>query len=524
MTILDDARAGHEPRHPSAGRPVRPRQRRWLDETEIPADRSSWGPFVQLADTAEAAGAPDHRGPARPPTRPSLSDDARKIGDLFACFMDEARHRQARAAPGQAADRRGRRAARRARPGGVPRRVRAGRRRTACSASYVNTDDRNSDRYLFNLVQGGLGLPDESYYRDDKFADDPRGVRRLPRDAARPGRARGPGRRRSEVLDDRHPAGAGPLGARRDPRRPEDLQPDDRRRAQGAVPGLRLGRLRHQPRRRRRDHRRDVRAAAVVPRAPDRVLERGRHRGLEDLAALPRAALRRAVPHRRLRRGQLRLLRPHPQRHPRAARAVEARRRARRGRDRRGGRRGVRRPALPAAGEGADGRAGREPARGLPPSIARARLDERGDQAAGLREARHVPARRSATPRSSATTPSSQVSPDDLLGNVAAAAAFETDRQLGKIGVAGRPRRVVHAAADRQRLLQPRHQRDLLPGRDPAAAVLQPRRRRGRELRRHRRGDRPRDRPRLRRPGRAVRRRRQPQRLVDAPTTRRRSR
>ena len=81
---------------------------------------------------------------------------------------------------------------------------------------------------------------------------------------------------------------------------------------------------------------------------------------------------------------------------------------------------------------------------------------------------------------------------------------------------AGRPRRVVHAAADRQRLLQPRHQRDLLPGRHPAEAVLLPGRRAGRELRRHRRGHRPRDRPRLRRPGRAVRRRRQPQRLVDA--------
>ena len=37
--------------------------------------------------------------------------------------------------------------------------------------SYVNTDDRDSDRYLFNIFQGGLGLPDESYYRDDKFAE-----------------------------------------------------------------------------------------------------------------------------------------------------------------------------------------------------------------------------------------------------------------------------------------------------------------------------------------------------------------
>ncbi len=37
--------------------------------------------------------------------------------------------------------------------------------------SYVDTDDRKSDRYLFHITQGGLGLPDESYYRDDKFAE-----------------------------------------------------------------------------------------------------------------------------------------------------------------------------------------------------------------------------------------------------------------------------------------------------------------------------------------------------------------
>jgi endothelin-converting enzyme/putative endopeptidase len=37
--------------------------------------------------------------------------------------------------------------------------------------SYVNTDDRDSDRYVLNIFQGGLGLPDESYYRDDKFAE-----------------------------------------------------------------------------------------------------------------------------------------------------------------------------------------------------------------------------------------------------------------------------------------------------------------------------------------------------------------
>src|SRR6478735_717489 len=62
---------------------------RWLAEVEIPSDRSSWGPFVQLADAAE-----DHvrtiiedlaRGVA---DGADIDEDARKIGDLFHSFMD----------------------------------------------------------------------------------------------------------------------------------------------------------------------------------------------------------------------------------------------------------------------------------------------------------------------------------------------------------------------------------------------------------------------------------------------------
>ncbi len=37
--------------------------------------------------------------------------------------------------------------------------------------SYVNTDDRHAEQYIVNIVQSGLGLPDESYYREDTFAD-----------------------------------------------------------------------------------------------------------------------------------------------------------------------------------------------------------------------------------------------------------------------------------------------------------------------------------------------------------------
>ena len=61
--------------------------------------------------------------------------------------------------------------------------------------SYIDTRPRDADRYLFHLVQGGLGLPDESYYRDDKFAEIREKYVAYLTDAARPGRARRPGRR-----------------------------------------------------------------------------------------------------------------------------------------------------------------------------------------------------------------------------------------------------------------------------------------------------------------------------------------
>ena len=175
MTILDDARPGMNP-------DIRPQDDlfghvngRWLDETEIPSDRSSWGPFVQLADAAEshvkdiieslAAGVSTSSTTGAPP-----DEDARKIGDLFASFMDT-----------DAIDAKGLRPVRplidaveglrdvRDLAAFLGEFERIGGH--GLFGSYVDTDDRNSERYLFHLVQGGLGLPDESYYREDKFAE-----------------------------------------------------------------------------------------------------------------------------------------------------------------------------------------------------------------------------------------------------------------------------------------------------------------------------------------------------------------
>jgi endothelin-converting enzyme/putative endopeptidase len=171
VSTLDDAKTGMDPA-------VRPQDDlfghvngRWLAETEIPSDRSSWGPFVQLADAAEEhVHAIIEELAQRVAAGEDVDEDARKIGDLFASFMDTDTVDARGAEPVQplVAAAQGLRDVRdlAAFLGEFERRGGHG-----IFGSYVDTDSKNSDRYLFNLVQGGLGLPDESYYRDDKFAE-----------------------------------------------------------------------------------------------------------------------------------------------------------------------------------------------------------------------------------------------------------------------------------------------------------------------------------------------------------------
>ncbi len=168
VTILDDARPGMNP-------DIRPQDDlfghvngRWLETTEIPSDRSAWGAFTVLAEEAEqqvrdiieelAAGSP------------APGSHAAKIGDLYASFMDEERIEALGADPIRADLER---LAAITDHAGLAAFVGLLERQGGSGffGAYVDTDDRNSDRYLVNLLQGGLGLPDESYYREDKFAD-----------------------------------------------------------------------------------------------------------------------------------------------------------------------------------------------------------------------------------------------------------------------------------------------------------------------------------------------------------------
>lgn len=138
----------------------------WLRDYEMPADRSSDGEFRRLRDLSEervreiveeAAG-----------TDAPLGTPDGRIGALYRAFMDIERIEAAGLDPlrpqleeilaaGNAS---------------VLTRL-MGRADAATSIvhPYVWTDDRDSTRYQVRLHQGGLGLPDESYYREPGYAE-----------------------------------------------------------------------------------------------------------------------------------------------------------------------------------------------------------------------------------------------------------------------------------------------------------------------------------------------------------------
>ncbi|TXL61868.1 M13 family metallopeptidase [Aeromicrobium terrae] len=136
----------------------------WLRTAEIPADRATAGAFVSLFDEAEkkvreiVEGCRDNPG----------DDEARKIGDLYASFMDEDRVEELGATPLEPelaqvdaiAD-----------VAGFVRTLGSLERSGVGSvfALYIAPDRGQPDRYVTHLMQGGIGLPDESYYTGDDF-------------------------------------------------------------------------------------------------------------------------------------------------------------------------------------------------------------------------------------------------------------------------------------------------------------------------------------------------------------------
>ncbi len=138
----------------------------WLATVQIPADRATAGSFMDLFDQAEAKVRTIIDACAQQPG----DDEQRKVGELYTSFMDVDRIEALGAKPlasvlGQidaVTDIAGFVAA----LGPIERSGVSG-----VFGMYVSPDQGNPDRYIVTLMQGGIGLPDESYYRDDEFAD-----------------------------------------------------------------------------------------------------------------------------------------------------------------------------------------------------------------------------------------------------------------------------------------------------------------------------------------------------------------
>jgi putative endopeptidase len=137
----------------------------WMKRTPIPADKAGYGAFEKLREESEAA----IRTIVDEASTASDSSEARKFGDLYASFMDEARIEALGAEPlandlalvdavtsveqlvsvtGQL------------QRGGL----------SGFYGVFVDNDPGNPERYLVFFEQGGISLPDESYYREEHFA------------------------------------------------------------------------------------------------------------------------------------------------------------------------------------------------------------------------------------------------------------------------------------------------------------------------------------------------------------------
>lgn len=138
--------------------------RRWVERTEIPADRASAGTFLTLRDEAEDAVRELIEGASTKGADPTES----KIAALYQSFMDESAIEAKGLLPAQDAldsiERTNSFEDLVELSGKLQRRGVAG-----LVGFYVANDPGNPQRYLAQLFQAGLGLPDESYYRLEQF-------------------------------------------------------------------------------------------------------------------------------------------------------------------------------------------------------------------------------------------------------------------------------------------------------------------------------------------------------------------
>lgn len=137
---------------------------KWLDGFEIPADKGGYSSFTKLSDDAEAQSREIIEAAAK--AQNAAGSEAQKIGDLYNSFMDEAKVEELGLVPLNAefeaidkiADKKE-----------LPALM---IHLNALGASTpivpgVHQDNRDSTKYVVDLYQAGLGLPDRDYYLGD---------------------------------------------------------------------------------------------------------------------------------------------------------------------------------------------------------------------------------------------------------------------------------------------------------------------------------------------------------------------
>jgi len=138
---------------------------KWLERTEIPADKSNYGAFTELHDESEkniriiieeaAEASPKEDG-----------SETQQVGDYYLSYMDSTLLEDLGLQP-LAADL--------ARIDGIKSKselvelvaefIQAGVQTPFYF--YINQDSKQSDQYISHLYQSGLGLPDRDYYFND---------------------------------------------------------------------------------------------------------------------------------------------------------------------------------------------------------------------------------------------------------------------------------------------------------------------------------------------------------------------
>jgi putative endopeptidase len=137
----------------------------WISRTEIPSDKARWGSFMELAEQSEAA----VRAIVEAAQSAPEGTEERKFGDLYTSFLDEERVDALGTKPIEA------QLAIASDVDSIPAFLQTlGRlERHGVGGFYqlfVDNDPGDPERYLVFAEQAGISLPDESYFREERFA------------------------------------------------------------------------------------------------------------------------------------------------------------------------------------------------------------------------------------------------------------------------------------------------------------------------------------------------------------------